>query len=90
MGINDSALATITGSGIVEGDEIIIDTRTGHKSVTLIRNGVSTNIINALNKTPKPDWFKLSAGDNLFTYTATTGEYDVILNIHHNILYKGI
>lgn len=90
MGINDTALAQLTGHGIIEGDEITIDTRTGHKSAILLRDGVTTNIINCLNKTPKPDWFKLSAGDNLFTYTASTGEFDVVLNIEHNILYKGI
>jgi hypothetical protein len=90
LGINDDALISLTGYGIIENDEIIIDTRVGHKTATLIRNGVSTNIINTLNKNPRPNWFKLSAGDNLFTYTASQGEYDVVLNIEHNILYKGI
>lgn len=90
LGINDSALETITGSGISRGDEIVIDTRKGHKTAKLIRNGITTNIINALNKNPRPDWFELYAGDNLFAYTATEGEYDVVLNIYHNILYKGI
>lgn len=90
LGINDSALATITGSAMKNGDEIVIDTRKGHKTAILIRNGVTTNIINALNKNPRPDWFELSAGDNLFAYTASEGDYDVLLNIYNNLLYKGI
>lgn len=90
MGIDDASLETITGSGIIEKDTIVINTRKGQKSVTLIRDGVSTNIINALVKNPRPNWFELSAGDNLLAYTATQGEYDLILNMYHKNTYKGI
>lgn len=88
MGIDDSKLEAITGYGIIEGDTIIINTTQGQKSMTLIRDGVSINIINALLKTIDYDWFKLVNGDNLFTYTAETGEFEVMLSIKNRILYK--
>ena len=90
IGIDDTALATITGSGIVERDTIVINTRKGQKSVVLVRDGITTNIINALIKNPRPSWFELSAGDNVLAYTATEGEYDLILNMYHRNTYKGI
>lgn len=90
IGINDTALQTITGSGIVRGDDIIISTLDSQKTATLIRDGNSINIINALVKNPRPDWFKLSHGDNLFTYSASEGVYHVALDIKYNNVYKGI
>lgn len=90
IGIDDAAFAAITGSGIIKGDDIIISTHSGSKTVTLVRDGKTMNIINALVKNPRPDWFKLTTGDNLFTYTATEGEYHVAMNIKHRVLYKGI
>ena len=87
--INDDIIASITGgSSIMAGDRIIISTSKTNKYATLIRSGVVYNIINALGMPVQ--WFELDRGDNIFSYSASEGEYDMIINIKHRIAYKGI
>lgn len=50
------------------GDEIAINTRKKEKSITLLRNGVQTNIVGKLDA--GSTWFNLIPGDNIFTYEA--------------------
>lgn len=50
------------------GDEITINTRKKEKSITLLRNGVQTNIVGKLDA--GSTWFNLIPGDNIFTYEA--------------------
>lgn len=88
MRINDDRLVTLTGSGIIAGDEIIISTIKGDKSITLLRNGLYTNILNSLDK--NSDWFQLIKGDNVFAYTATTGTTNLQFMIENQTVYEGI
>lgn len=88
MQIDTDKIQTLTGSGIIAGDDIVICTVTGKKSITLIRDGESTNILNCLKK--DSDWFKLSRGDNVFTYQATTGVNNLHFTIENDLLYEGI
>lgn len=89
--INDTKLQAIAGQGFKMGDDLIINSEEGHKSAILLRNGLETNIINALDRrTKRPDWFKLYPGDNLFNYTATSGATNVQISIEYRILYKGV
>lgn len=88
IAIDDAKLAALTGSSISARDDIIISTVKGNKTVTLIRNGVSTNIINAIDR--NMSWFQLTKGDNIFTYTASTGEYNVQISIKNRIRYEGV
>lgn len=88
--VSDSIITDITGSGIVQGDNIVISSVRGNKYATLTRNGVTYNIINALAVNKIIQWFELVRGNNLLAYSATTGEYDMIINIKHRIAYKGI
>lgn len=90
ISIDDAVLTSMTGYGIIAQDDIIISTVQGKKSATLIRDGRRINIINALVKNPRPDWFTLVNGDNLFSYTATIGEFDVMLSIKNRILYTAV
>ena len=50
------------------GDEITINTRKKEKSITLLRDGVTTNIVGRLEA--GSTWFNLLPGDNVFTYEA--------------------
>ena len=69
-------------------DKITINTNKGQKSVTFLRDGVATNII---NKVKRPaDWFTLTAGDNVFTYDCEEGMTALQLTIKHNESYEGI
>lgn len=88
IAIKDNVLTTLLGSSLIEGDDIVITTIKNAKSAYLIRNGVTHDIINAITRVR--GWFELSSGDNTFTYTASEGDLDVMMNIKHRILYKGV
>lgn len=88
MVINTERLVELTGSGIVEGDYIIISTIKGDKHITLIRDGIETNILNALNR--DAFWFQLRKGDNVFAYTAEFGLSNVVFRIENQIAYEGV
>lgn len=89
MHIYHDKLVALTGSGIVKGDEIIITTDKGSRSVILLRNGKSTNILNAID--PRNDeWFSLTKGDNIFAYTADEGSDYLMFVVNHATLYEGI
>lgn len=88
MTFDDSVLTTIIGSQFKALDDIKISTVNGDKYVMLVRDGVSTNIVNAVAR--NSDWFVLSQGDNVFTYSASVGEYNVQMEIQNKIIYEGI
>ena len=88
MVINTTKLASMTSSGIKAGDTIIITTQIGNKSVTLIRDGVETNILNCLDR--GFTWFTLNKGDNIFAYTAEEGSINVQFCVKNKIAYEGV
>lgn len=88
MRINDEKLIAIAGSGIKAGDDIVIITEKGKKSITLIREGTEINILNALEKPIK--WFQLYKGDNLFAFIAETGVTNLMFKIDYTTLYEGV
>ena len=88
MHIYQDKLAALTGSGIVKGDEIIISTVKGTKSVFLLRDGQLTNILNCIGMTD--EWFRLAKGDNSFAYTADEGADYLMFIVSHTTLYEGI
>lgn len=88
MVIDTSKIETLTGSGIIEGDDIIICTIKGKKTVKLLRNGVYTNILNALDR--NSDWFQLSKGENVLSYTAESGGNNLQIKIQNDVIYEGI
>lgn len=86
--IDTDKLVTMTGSKIINGDEIIISTIKGEKSITLNRNGEHINILNSLNR--DCDWFQLSTGDNLFAYTTDYGVENLQFLIINRTIYEGV
>lgn len=72
------------------GDQIIIDTNKGEKSITLIREGISSNIFTSIRK--GSTFFQLSIGDNFFSYLADNGQSDDLVHIvfKHYTLYEGV
>lgn len=88
MSINSTKLEQLTGSDIVNGDDIIISTVQGSKSITLTRKGATTNILNCLDK--NSDWFVLSKGDNIFAYTAEEGAQNLQFKVENKIAYEGV
>ena len=70
------------------GDVIEINTARGRKSVTLIRDGEETNIINYIGK--NPTWHQLLTGDNQFTYGAEKGDILLTATFVYNTIYEGV
>lgn len=70
-----------------EGDIIRINTNFGKKSVTLLRNGIETNIFNYI--LDNIDWLSLSPGENVFTYESSNNALLQIKFIS-NDLYEGV
>ncbi len=88
MRIDTVKLEALTGSGIVAGDDIIIKTQKGDKSITLIREGQYINILNCLGK--ETDWFTLAKGDNIFAFTAESGTTNLQFWIENKVIYEGV
>ena len=88
MRINTDKLAALTGAGIVAGDEIEICTVKGNKYAKLLRGGVITNILNAIDR--PADWFQLAQGDNVFTYLADTGSSYLQFTIANKTAFEGV
>lgn len=88
MRINDDKLKSLMGSGIQAGDEITITTSRGEKGIYMLRSGITTNILNSLEKPIK--WFQLSKGDNTFAYTASAGLTNLQFRIENKVIYEGV
>lgn len=88
MRIDSAKLIAITGSDIIDQDQIHISTVDGDKYVRLLRNGVFINILNTLDR--NADWPVLTKGDNLIAYDATSGKENIFLEIEYDVLYEGV
>lgn len=88
MTIDTAKLEKLTGQGLIAGDDIIINTLKGEKSITLVRSGVSYNILNCLDK--NTDWFTLVKGDNIFAFTADSGVTNLQFRIENKVIYEGV
>lgn len=70
------------------GDDIIISTVKGNKYVKLLHQGKYYNIISCINK--DADWFQLTNGENVFTFTAQSGAEYLIVTFNYRNAYGGI
>ena len=87
MTIDTTKLAKLTGSGIIAGDNIVIETSRNKKKITLTRDGVDINIMNCLDR--GTDWITLTKGDNIIAYTADVGNTDLQFTVTNKIAYEG-
>ena len=86
--LDTDKLQTISGASFKAGDDILISTVRGNKSVRLLRNGVYTNVIGIAGK--DMDWFQMVPGDNIFAYTAKTGVNNLMIDFTYYVAYGGI
>jgi len=74
---------------IESGDEIVICTEKGRKSIKLVnRYGDTYNILSCLTKDSK--WFQLAKGNNIFGYTSESGVEHIQLEIENRVAYEGV
>lgn len=88
MTINTDVVTAISGAPFQVGDIVIISTVIGLKKIFLFRDGLAYNILNAFGISTQ--WIVIEKGDNVITYTATSGIGNVQLSIVHNIVYEGL
>lgn len=73
---------------LVAGDVLTLSTGYGEKSVTLKRNGITTDAFRYLDV--DSTYLQLSVGDNLFRYSAEKNTENLEVSIYHNNLYLGV
>lgn len=80
------------GITLQAGDRIIISTSRGNKKAHLIRENVTYNIINCLDK--NLTWFQLHKGDNMFNYSVENdhegGLENLEMSVNNKVLYEGL
>lgn len=86
--IDLDVVASVLGSSLGLGDDIVIDTRIASKSATAIRSGVPYNVLHALNR--NPDWIYFHPGGNTIVYDVDTGIDNLQLILEWNELFRGI
>lgn len=73
----------------VQDDKILINTNLGSKSISLIRDGVTTNIFPALEK--GSTFFQLQIGNNFFGFTVGEAEASSVhIIFKHYTVYRGV
>ncbi len=77
---------SLTGS-FVNGDEIIINTQKGQKSVYLLRNGEKINILG--NRVRGSTWLQLVSGINIISFSAD-GKENITLSVEFTKKYEGV
>ena len=86
--IFDDRIKTITGASFGAGDDILISTIKGEKYVRLLRDGVETNIISAIDLSS--DWFQLSNGINTFSFVTKEKEANIAVTFTYKNAFGGI
>lgn len=71
------------------GDLITVTTGQGNKTITLLRDGVETNIFNLLDK--NSTWLQLDIGGDVFVYEVEEGVItNLVVTISHYDLFEGV
>lgn len=71
-----------------QGDLITITTHFNNKKVTLLRDGVETNILYAVQE--GSTWLQLESGENEISYSCDEGENNLTVSVEYTALFEGI
>lgn len=89
MSFDLNKIKTITEYDFHLGDELVINTLRGKKSVTLAREGKNYNALSCIDT--RTDWIYLTSGENTFTYYLDgEGIEDLQFSVTNSILYEGV
>lgn len=88
MTIFTDQITNITGNALSSGDELYISTVSGDRHAYLLRNGIFTNVIAAIDK--NATWFQLTKGGNVFAFSSDRGVENIMMNITYRDAYAGI
>lgn len=70
------------------GDIITVNTKQGEKSVTLLRGGVTTNIIDKIKE--GSSWIKFIPGENEISYGSDEGQTNLIASVTLTNQFEGV
>lgn len=73
---------------LADGDEVTINTKRKQKSVTLLHNGTTSNIIGDLME--GSTWLQLKPADNLFSITASSYPEHMVISCIVSELFEGV
>ncbi len=88
MALDSAKITAITGSNLIAGDSVQINTIKGNKYAFVVRGATYWNILNALPV--NTDWIYLKKGPNTITYSAASGVANVIPMVTYKPLYEGL
>ena len=71
-----------------QGDLITITTHFNNKKVTLLRDGVETNILYAVQD--GSTWLQLAPGENELSYSCDEGENNLTVSVEYTELFEGV
>ena len=71
-----------------QGDLITITTHFNNKKVTLLRDGVETNILYAMQD--GSTWLQLEPGENELSYSCDEGENNLTVSVEYTELFEGV
>lgn len=92
--VNPRFVNQVNGQGIylnitlAEGDDLVICTIVGQKSIKRIRNAVATNMISAFAS--GSEWMVIAAGENDIVVAADSGGANMVLSFDVPALYEGV
>lgn len=78
----------ILNTTLQDGDLVTINTRQSEKAITLLRDGVTSNLIGALQQ--GSSWFRLDPGDNLFTTVADSLAENMLVTFTITDQFEGV
>ena len=74
---------------MIAGDEITLDTRQGHKTATLLRDGIETSVFNKVLK--NSTWLQLPPNGGKFYYQVEIGlQESLTVVFKHSNLFEGV
>lgn len=88
MRIDTNKIKRLTDIQFSQGDDIIINTKIGEKSIQLLHDGKYYNIISCIEK--DADWFQLTSGPNTFTFVADHGTNGMMMTMTYRNAYGGV
>lgn len=90
MSINLNKVSNKLGSDIKNGDELIISTMAGYKTVSVRRNNVLTNVLTYLDmKDANFDWLTIVPGENRINYSSRSAS-KIRVTVRYPVLYEGV
>jgi len=86
--LNASKIESIIGGQISAGDRIVISSIERDKFITYFKGVDEYNILGA--KAKNSTWLGLDHGDNVYTYSVSSGDEYVSFQVSYPVLYEGI